>query len=170
VNCRAVRKRLVAYQDRELSPAETEQVAEHLGSCSGCAGLERRLAAITPRPCLQVDPETQQALWERLDTAVQEAMDEVPHPRSESSWARAHRWLAEETRLPTAAVLAYAALLLLAVAWGASNWWAASQLQTRLEIQPTTTALDTPILPEAIPADQYRPAAYSPDDPSGDDP
>jgi anti-sigma factor RsiW len=168
VNCRAVRKRLVAYQDRELSPAEASQVDEHLAGCTACADLERRLAAVTPRRFLQVDPRVEEAMWARLDAAVHAAIDQAPHTRPERPWARAHRWLAEETRLPTAAVLAYGALLMLAVAWGASNWWAASQLQARLEAHPTVTALDTPILPDEIPADQYRPAAYSPDEPPRD--
>lgn len=38
LNCEQVFKRLDDYLDRELSPAETEMVREHLEICAWCAG------------------------------------------------------------------------------------------------------------------------------------
>lgn len=39
MNCRNIRKRLSAYQDRELSPDEQARIKSHLQGCPGCSAL-----------------------------------------------------------------------------------------------------------------------------------
>lgn len=161
MNCRAVRARLVAYQDRELSPAEELRVGEHLEGCAACRALEERLGSVTPRPFLPSDPAHEQALWKRLDAALEAERAKGVPLRAPTRLERARAWLVEETRMPTVAVIAYAALLLLAVAWGTNNWWEARGLQASLGAARIAATAGS--APEEIPADQYRPAAFRPE-------
>lgn len=159
MNCRAVRSRLVACQDRELSPAEELRVREHLDACADCRHLDEALAAVTPRPFLPSDPVAEAALWERLDAALDAERARGVSVRAPNPIERARTWLSEDTRMPTSAVIAYAALLLLAVAWGTGNWWEMRNLQASLDHGATRVTA----APEQIPADQYRPAAFHPE-------
>jgi anti-sigma factor RsiW len=154
---------LVAFQDGELAPSEHTQVREHLDQCVACANLERRLEEVTPRPFIEVDPELQDTMWRRLDAAIDAAFRRhaaLPHPSRLELW---WRWLAEETTVPTGAMLAYAALLLVAITWGAHNWWTAQQLQLVLDRHDASAPVQV-VVPAEIPADQYRPAAWVPED------
>jgi len=163
VHCRAVRMQLVAFQDGELSPGQRTQVREHLDRCAACAKLERRLEEVTPRPFVEVDPELQETMWRRLDAAIDAAFRRqrtLPPPSRLQLW---WRWLAEETTVPTGAMLAYASLLLIAITWGAHNWWTAQQLQLALNQRDASAPMQL-VVPAEIPADQFRPAAWAPEE------
>ena len=163
MHCRGVRRRLVAFQDGELSPGEHTQVRDHLGRCEACARLEQRLAQVTPRPFLELDPELQETMWGRLDAAIDAAFrhqQSLPRPSRVQVW---WRWLTEETTVPTGAMLAYAALLLVAITWGAHNWWTAQQLQLALDRRDGAAPVQV-VVPAEIPADQFRPAAWVPEE------
>jgi len=154
---------LVAFQDGELSPGELAQVREHLDRCDACARLEQRLREVTPLPFLEVDPELQEMMWRRLDVAIDAAFrhqQSLPAPSRVQLW---WRWLAEEMSVPTGAMLAYAALLLIAITWGAHNWWTAQQLQLALDRRDDSPPVQV-VVPAEIPADQFRPAAWAPEE------
>lgn len=165
MRCRTVRKRLVAHRDGELAPSEGVRVEEHLASCSRCAALDRRLQHVTPRPLIDGESAWTPAMTRALDEAMDEAF-EHPAPVPRPAWDRLRDRLADETRVPTAALWVYAALLLLAVGWGAQNWHTAQQLQVALDDVPAQRTADTglPSTPTALPADQFRPAAWAPNE------
>lgn len=136
---------------------------EHLDGCEACAHLERRLAAVTPRPFLEVDPGRQAQMWARLDAAVDEAWraeQATPAPRA-AAWLRTWWWLSEEMRVPAGAMLAYAGLLAMAVAWGASNWWSAQQLQVALD---QYGAPEQFVVPAEIPTSDFEYISWTPDE------
>ena len=153
MRCRAVTRRLVAYQDRELSPGEHTRVEEHLATCARCRDLEARLAAATPVPALHPGAADLAAYHAQLDAAI------------EAEWANPQRPAAPpplvdwQDHLPTRRTVAWAAAMLLTLTWGLSNWWTARELRAELAERATTPAPWT----ETIPADQYRPASWSPD-------
>ena len=164
MNCRATRKRLVAFQDGELSPGERSQVSKHLAGCATCRHLERRLGAATPEPFLWVPEEHQVALEAALDASALAAHDGEPRTLQ---WS----WLSRRTHLPAGAVLAYGALLVLALMWGVGNWLEARSLQVALQElhvgAPVGTELG--VAPLEIPADQFRPASWTPESDVVDD-
>ncbi len=137
---------------------------EHLARCADCAAHERSLAAVTPQAFLTLDPTREAELWARLDAAVQAELDRPPRVRPPRPSDRVMRWLAAETRLPTAAVLGYAALLAMALGWGVSNWRAATHLQAAVAQSEARVAGPAPATLVDVPADQYLPAAYAPDE------
>lgn len=160
MRCRHVHERLVAYQDRELAPAEHTRVQEHLDGCEACAQLEQRLRQVTPKAFLDLEPSASQ--WAALDERLDQEWDRVERsPRLRTS---AWHWVWEEARLPPGAVVAYAAMLFLAVAWGAKNWYTAQQLQVALaeQVGPATAAAP-PVGPGAIEPDHFVPASWTPD-------
>ena len=161
MTCREVSDRLVAWQDAELSPAEATRVREHLGRCGRCAARERRLAAATPRARLRVPDAVLARLEDRVDAEVVLALAERA-PARPGLARRALGWLGAETRVPTAGLLVYAAALGLALAWGASNWWALSRLDGRVAGAAGTDGAPAAASGE-IPAEQFAPAAYDPE-------
>jgi anti-sigma factor RsiW len=166
MQCEEVEERLVALQDDELSPSEREQVVEHLDHCHACRGLERRLRLATPFPGLVVPPHIQARLDDRLDTSVLlELADRPSQPAPRGAVARARRWLDAETEVSRVVVLAAAAMLVTTLGWGVTNWWSLAHLQAEMAqraevvIPPARTASGA-----EIPAEQFRPAAYTPEE------
>lgn len=162
MSCAWVEQRLVAWQDGELSPGEHTRVGEHLETCRSCRRLERDLARVTPRPAAPVPSEATAALFARMDAALARAWDE-PAPAPVLP-----RWAAP-IGMPGATVVAYAALLLLTVAWGTYNWRAARSLQVALDAsRPVVAGHVIPArsqgTPDAALTDgQFTPAAWVPD-------
>ncbi|MEZ4236713.1 MAG: zf-HC2 domain-containing protein [Myxococcota bacterium] len=158
--CNEVIPRLVAWQDGELSPGEATQVSEHVAGCAGCARAHHRLAITAPLPPPAPPAAVQRRLAAAFDVDAILAAAEAPEPAvpPAPSWASA-AWahLARPSAVPRAAVLVYLALLAAALGWGASNWWALRDTGA--------VALDPAHPSGAIPASQFRPAAY---DPAGD--
>ncbi len=166
MTCNEVRPLLVAYQDAELSPGELTLVREHLSGCSTCANHEAALAAVTPEPFLQHDPVDLAHKWARLDAAIEHELDHphvhpVQRPLSDRAWDS----LATEWPLSTGSVLAYAAALMLVALWGAANWKHAQDLEMALAATaaPPIAAPSAPD-PDVIPAVDFRPVAYTPDE------
>ena len=164
MRCRTVQERLVAYQDNELSPGEQSRVQEHLTRCARCQADEDALFAATPRPELIVSWHIQHQLEERVDAEVLWALaQERPTASQRSRWTR---WMSRDTQFSRGAVFAYAAVLIGAVAWGTTNWWSLSVLEAEIALHEDGRPVDTMACDE-IPAKQYRPAAYTPDEESG---
>jgi anti-sigma factor RsiW len=153
MNCTAVRTRIVAWQDRELSPGEHVLVAEHLGSCAACRNQERRLAAVTPEPFLHVPPRIEADFYDRLDRAVEAAWAHPAPPQPPSMVAR----MRQTIPIPFTSAILYAVALLAALGWGGWNWWTARGLEQALAARP---AIEPPVT--TIPAEQFRPASWSP--------
>jgi len=164
MRCRAVQKRLVAYQDDELSPGDRAKVDEHLTQCAQCHDDDDALFAVTPRPELIVPWQVQHTLSERVDADILWALAQEPvAPTRMRSW---NRWWSRDTQFSRGAVLAYATILIGAVAWGATNWWTLSMLEAEIARYDYAQPLDANPGAE-IPAVQYRPAAYTPDEEAG---
>lgn len=159
MHCRAVRKRLVAWQDDELAPRERARIQSHLHRCRSCRELEVRLGRVTPAPFLRLDPAQEERLRERLDAALAPELERMPAARPETRWERARAWLSREARIPTVALIGYLVLLGLALGWGVQSWWTAQRLQVAMQQEATWSAA-----PVEIPATQYRPAFYVPDE------
>jgi hypothetical protein len=113
------------------------------------------LRAVTPRrPALAVPDEVRRRLAERLDTdlilaAAARAVEPVP-------WSlRARAFLRRDAQIPMPMVVAYAALLALAVSAAVIGWWSAP---------PPVEVADRPAL---VPAEQYEPASFRPEPEAG---
>lgn len=166
MSCSEVQDRLVAWQDGELSPGETLQVGEHLEGCAACARLEARLDAATPRARLAPPAGVRAALADRVSAEVILALAERPPapPPPPSPAARLGRWLRRDATVPRGAVAGYLVVLAVVVGWGLSSWWSLAALRAA-DADPHRAAQTSPATgaPE-IPADQWRPAAYNPEE------
>lgn len=157
INCREVRRLLVALDDGELSPGEHALVRDHLTHCSACRVRHQRLRQVRPAPAIEVPAVVQTRMEHRLSGQRLEALARQPAPRS---WRPA--WLVREARLPAGALVAYGALLVVLLAWGLSNWVEARSLALALEHSTVPV--------EVVPAEQFRPAAWSPEQPATEAP
>ena len=136
MDCTDVTELLVAWQDGELSPSGAAQVEEHLGRCRACAAHAARLAAVTPEPFLRPPSSVVRQLHAAVNVdAILAAADAPTAPPPTASPPRWVMW---------------AAVALLAAGWGLSRWTAAGP-----------ALVNAPV--HEIPADQFAPAAYTPD-------
>jgi anti-sigma factor RsiW len=138
MHCTAVKQRLVAWRDEELSPGEAVRVEEHLARCPSCRALEMRLAAVTPEPFLTVAPVSQAA-----SDALARALDEVEDATEErSSEAPSAYSILDFSEL--APHLAWAVVVMLCLGWGLSRHATALSLQAQLDAQgaPQESVLD----------------------------
>lgn len=81
MNCWRTRQLMAAYLDGELSPAETELIADHVRICPECAELRDRIAAIPALDLPRLDPEAEDEIWSRMDDALEAAWQR--HERGE---------------------------------------------------------------------------------------
>lgn len=131
MDCRTASEHLVPWLEAELAPAVTEVVGEHVAHCPDCASLAERLraqgerlAAIGPA----IDPRLSgDAFWASMDDSLSDAWEQLGEERVAAS-ARAATWTGRlqarargELRVSPVGLAAYAAALLLALAWGWSN-------------------------------------------------
>lgn len=116
MDCTAVSERVAAYLDGQLGEAQGDLVDAHLAICVECAGL---LAALAEQRFLPLSAEEKGRLcggdgfWSQMDSvlcAEMEVMGGVSDGRT--------AWHLRQVGLPMPMVLAYAAAMLLAVAWG----------------------------------------------------
>lgn len=157
MRCEEVRERLVAWDDGELSPGEATQVDEHVRSCRACAARDEALRAATPSaPQWSVPDHVLRALHERVTGDIVLAAAALPEANVPVA-LRLHRFLRREAQVPMAAVVAYAALLVLAVSLAVTGWWTTT---------PSGTVADQP---STLPSEQYEPASFQPGTPAADD-
>lgn len=165
MRCRHVRARLVAFQDGELSPGEMQQVAEHLRRCPDCHQLDRRLQAVTPQARLLLPADVLARLHARVDGPVVRGIATERPQDPPPAWSRWVLLLRRELAVPFGAALTYATLLVLALAWGLSNWWTVHTLEARIAV--TEGASQRALAQEPIPASHYRPASWTPGEDAG---
>lgn len=173
MECRTVRELLVPWLEDELAPAQQELMNDHIERCSSCADLAGRLSAqdvalssLPPEP----DPRlATEAFWAKMDTTLSEEWEVVAKERASAPPAAGASWLGQrELRVTPVGLVAYAAALLLALAWGFSNQVDAQHaearamaLQEELHEAERATAVAVEPLP-ARPAPAYQPVSYTP--------
>ena len=90
MNCAECQKRIAAYVDAELPPAEMEAVRSHAQTCAGCASsalasLERKLAIRRAGLRYSAPPELRARVF-GLCRAKAEVIDRKPVMRSARAW------------------------------------------------------------------------------------
>lgn len=167
MDCRTVRKILVPYCDEELAPADAAWVAEHLEVCPSCASAHSRVAAQSHTLAKLPPPPLPEAvtgpMWAAMDEALEAELAAID--RAAPAAPQAPPPSPARTGSSRVAYLSYAALLLLALAWGWSRHEAAAiaegeahTLRQRLEQLERRAAAPAP-LPEA--GTEWRPVAYT---------
>lgn len=168
MDCDTMRELLVPLLEDELSPSQQQLAAQHLETCADCAALASRisshdaaLASLSPDPDPRLDDP---AFWAPMNAAVDAAWAAraLGDPPGGSASSRL------ELRVTPVGMVAYAAALLLALAWGWSNHLdaqhAADQAdRLRAEQQPAVRPATTRI--ETLPArttQPYQPVRYTP--------
>jgi anti-sigma factor RsiW len=169
VDCRKIRDRMSAWLDQELSPGEGAQLEGHLSQCSTCATLRDRLqeqssllALLPPGPHPGVsDP----SFWNRMDADLSGELDQM-EARCLDQGLKAEAWRERRVSVPMAMVVAYAAVLILAVWWG----WEHSPSVAHPEIRAETVA-EVEAMPGSAPvALRDGPVRIEVDEPSDSEP
>lgn len=84
MNCRQLRKRLVAYQDGELGPEEKALVSEHLQSCPSCRSIYTEMEDVWQSldmvPEIEPSPEFYEHLSQKIHVPAKQ------HHRLWPSW------------------------------------------------------------------------------------
>ena len=117
MDCVVVSSRIAAYIDGELAPAEEEQFTLHIERCDLCAQLLIRLEAQRFMPLTGQEKATicdSASFWSKMDSDLCSQLDEMAVERVVVSVP----WYSRKVGMPAPMVVAYAAAMLLAVAWG----------------------------------------------------
>jgi len=164
MRCWKIRARLVAYQDGELSPGEAHQVREHLAACARCRHLERRLEEVTPRPELRVPAHVQARLEARVTgPALRARSASLPPDRPRAASLRLIDWLRRDAGFSMGAVLVCTVVAML-LGWSLGHLSHTALPRLARGTDPAITVLEADGTVERLPADQYRPASYTPAD------
>jgi anti-sigma factor RsiW len=160
MNCPEITERLAAFLDGQLAPAEAEQVGEHLSGCTPCHQLCDAMMGqdFAPMSAQERDAGCAgEGFWDAMDGVLDKELSAMAPAAAGRTPAR--------LGVPMSVAMAYAAALLLAVAWGYQHMAradeaeaTAKELQTQLEQERRLAAepRSTPGLPA------YQPVAYTP--------
>lgn len=153
MDCRRVRRRLVAYLDDELAPGEIVRVDDHLATCEACRQQLAALDRTTPSaPVLDLDDGALHEVHLRLLGAL----DEQPLPPAEPPPAAPWELLTADIRVPRGLVVLYAAVLLGVIGWAASG--------ALVSAPAPEVAMEEASSHSQPPAELHQPAAYTPSD------
>jgi anti-sigma factor RsiW len=117
MDCSGVSSRIAAFLDGELAPADCERFTLHIEACESCAQIVVQLEAQRFLPldcnekvtiCGRVD------FWGDMDSVLSTHMDQMVLAKT----ACLGPWHKRRVGMPIPLVVAYAAAMLLAVAWG----------------------------------------------------
>ena len=117
MDCTVVSSRVAAFLDGELAPADSERFTLHIEACEPCTQIVIRLEAQRFLPlnsnekasiCSRVD------FWVDMDSVLSTHMDQMVLAKT----ACLGPWHKRRVGMPIPLVVAYAAAMLLAVAWG----------------------------------------------------
>jgi anti-sigma factor RsiW len=160
MKCPEITERLAAFLDGQLAPAEAEQVGEHLSKCTPCHQLCDAMMGQDFAPMSAEERDAGcagEGFWDAMDAVLDEELCVMAPATTGKTGAR--------FGVPTSVAMAYAAALLLAVAWGYQHMARADEaevmaheLQTQLEQERRLAA--EPRSTPGVPA--YRPVAYTP--------
>ena len=117
MDCMMVNIRVAAFIDGELAPAESEQITTHLDKCSDCADT----VASLQQQCFENLSAEQKAsicgdkdFWGCMDGVLNAHMDQMVVTATTIRGP----WYSQKVGVPMPMMAAYAAAMLLAVAWG----------------------------------------------------
>lgn len=170
MDCDTLQELLVPFLEGELSPSEQELAEDHLTACARCSDLASRissqdaaLASLPPEP----DPRlSDAAFWGPMTAAVDAAWD--ARAQAPDGPAAAPEPPRRELRVTPVGLTAYAAALLLALAWGWSNHRDAERATAEadaLRAEQSTAVPSAPARVEALPSrssQPYQPVRYTP--------
>ena len=117
MDCLTTQERVAAYLDGELAPSEAEQFATHVEQCAVCAGILKSIQAQCFQPLSAVERAAvcgSSDFWEDMDAVLCAELDE----KAGGQAVRVRAWYSRRVGMPTPMVMAYAAAMMLAVAWG----------------------------------------------------
>ncbi len=166
MDCHTVRSLLVSYLDGELAPAQAVWIEAHQEVCEACSAATARLKAQSAQLARLPPPAMSDGLardlFARMDIDLDAELDGMTHTPTPAAVAPRP---ARPHRLPSMAVVAYAAVLGAALAWG---WWghdAASTANTQVESMRVKLERSERLRARALPipqdVDQYRTVAHS---------
>lgn len=117
MDCVFVRTRVAAFIDGELAPAEVEQFAVHIDRCTVCAELVVSIEAQRFMP-LSTQEKSEMcgspSFWSKMDASLCGELDQMTMQHG----SVVRPWYRRSVGMPAPMVVAYAAAMLLAVAWG----------------------------------------------------
>ena len=117
MDCTVVSSRIAAFIDGELAPADSERIATHIEFCEVCTQLIIRLEAQRFVP-LDSDEKAsicgRDGFWSDMDSVLVTHMDQMVLAKT----ACLGPWHKRRVGMPVPMIVAYAAAMLLAVAWG----------------------------------------------------
>ena len=150
MDCRDARPLLVAHFDGELSPSAHHLVEAHLDDCWACRARAERLERLTPEHALVIPPDVLDQLASRV-SLEQLAPIAAERPSPAPATPGFGAWLAEPLGVSRLAVFGYVVVLAGAIGWGLSQG-----------ALPSDTGAPATASTEPMPAGQYRPASWTP--------
>jgi anti-sigma factor RsiW len=161
MDCRTAEDLMAGFIDDELSPGHHALLEEHLQQCHTCAKLLGQLAAQPLAPPAM--PPMGEEFWEKMDRVLDDEIEQTLLASVvDQSEPPAPRWR------PSAALIFYAATLMIALGWGlySNQQLQISQEETsmlrdtldrerRLSVQPAS-------MPVRLPGSGYRFANHTP--------
>ncbi len=152
MDCVTTHERVAAYLDGQLAPAEAEQVASHIERCASCASMVKSLQAQCFQPLSAAEKASvcaSQGFWDDMDAVLCVEMDEVAGGRA----MRVRAWYSRRVGMPAPMVMAYAAAMLLAVAWGMQQRERALAAEVSVEhlgqqLEAERRAVAQPVVPQ----------------------
>lgn len=117
MNCMTVKIRVAAFLDGEMAPAECEQITAHIEKCARCAEMIVSLK----EQCFDKFSMDQKAdicgdkdFWGCMDGVLDAHMDQMVITATTVRGP----WYSQQVGVPMPMMVAYAAVMMLAVAWG----------------------------------------------------
>ena len=167
MDCVVVKSRIAAFLDGELAPAEAEQFSIHIERCEPCAQIVIRLEAQRFLPLSSQEKSSicnGSGFWGKMDAKLCSEMDQM----TVEGVLVVSPWYSRRVGLPAPMLMAYAAAMLLAVAWGMqqreramSAEVSAEHLGKQLEQERRLAA--QPVAPQGTATSgQYKVVTYTP--------
>ena len=167
MDCTSVKTRVAAFLDGELSPSETERFASHIEHCSSCFQIVLRMEKQHFTP---LDAKEREAIcgrvgfWGDMDSVLDTHLDQMVLAKTAPSGP----WFARRVTLPVPMIAAYAAAMLLAVAWGIQQQDRASTAELASEhlgqqLESERRLAAQPTIPAAPASETYKAVNYTPE-------
>lgn len=117
MDCTVVSSRVAAFLDCELAPADHERFSLHLESCDRCTQVVIQMEAQRFAPLNEKEKAGicgRDGFWTDMDSVLMTHMDQMVLSKT----ACLGPWHKRRVGMPVPMLVAYAAAMLLAVAWG----------------------------------------------------
>jgi anti-sigma factor RsiW len=168
MDCVIVSSRIAAFLDGELAPSEVEQFSIHIERCDPCSQIVIRLEAQRFVPLNQQERASicsTAGFWGDMDVSLGAQMDEMVQVRT----LVVGPWYSRKVGLPAPMLAAYAAAMLLVIAWGMqqrdralSAEVSADHLGQQLEQERRIAAQPAPQQQGSSASGQYKVVNYTP--------